>query len=52
MAMGLGKPPNEVILGMLQDAMKNSAAQGYHGGNNNNRGGGGRGGRGGRGRGY
>jgi len=47
-AMGLGEPPESTILTMLQNAMKNSAEQGYHGGK---RGGGGGGGRG-RGRGY
>jgi hypothetical protein len=53
--MGLGSPPENAILSMLQEGMKNSKIQGYHGGQN----GGGRGsgndrgrGRGGRGRGY
>jgi len=48
-AMGLGNPPDNAILGMLQDGMKQSEQQGYHGGKGNS----GNSGRGrGRGRGY
>jgi len=44
-AMGLGTPPESVICEMLEDAMQNSATQGYHGGSGGRGRGRGRGGR-------